>query len=220
MLRSRSVCAVLIALSFLFNKAQGVLWKDFWKKNQVIGYATVSEEQAKLINKDNKLYEGDELHVKRPPYALQTGSGFYILNGPGNWVRSSIDEEERRWYCAIEARKRKMKNIGKIKIPISLWSENEEEIVDYITLTRLVSEPKEALRFSWVKGFKGWQLQMLIPTDVVKKDDLELRARCFASEEELMKFSHVTLDWDAWKAKGYLGKPGPYRLGGSYYGYA
>ncbi|KAJ5046633.1 uncharacterized protein L3040_003871 [Drepanopeziza brunnea f. sp. 'multigermtubi'] len=163
MLRSRSVCAVLIALSFLFNKAQGVLWKDFWKKNQVIGYATVSEEQAKLINKDNKLYEGDELHVKRPPYALQTGSGFYILNGP---------------------------------------------------------EPKEALRFSWVKGFKGWQLQMLIPTDVVKKDDLELRARCFASEEELMKFSHVTLDWDAWKAKGYLGKPGPYRLGGSYYGYA
>ncbi|KAI9052331.1 hypothetical protein LZ554_003681 [Drepanopeziza brunnea f. sp. 'monogermtubi'] len=220
MLRSKSVCAVLLALSFLVNGAQGILWNNLWQRDQVIGYATVSEIQAKLINQDNKLHRGNKLYVEKPQYVPHTGSGFYILNEPGNWIRSSVGEDKGRWYCAIRARKIQMRDIAKIKIPVSLMSEDEEKIVDHIASTNLIRKPKEALRFSYIKGSKRWQLQMLIPTDVITKDDLKLWAQCFESEQELVDFSKVVPNWDAWKAKGYLGKPGPYNLGGTYYGYA
>jgi hypothetical protein len=117
-----------------------------------------------------------------------------------------------------------MKFIGKVYIPTStlkmtssgaverqyLWGQGEDVIVAYIKSEKLVSRPKKALRFSWVKQGTGtgWQPQMAIPKDVVEKDKLDIWAKCFESEAELREFSNGIINWVAWGIKGDRGRPG------------
>ncbi|KAI9048333.1 hypothetical protein LZ554_008126 [Drepanopeziza brunnea f. sp. 'monogermtubi'] len=204
--RSKSILAILLALSFFFNGAQA--W--FWRRNIVIGYAVVSKEDAEEINDDNEL-EVDPA----PPYTLQLGSGFYLVNKPDN-----LPTGEDYWYCVVKSRKRKFNKVAKVYIPQYdagqqiLWAGDEEDILNYIENTAKISKPKEALRFSWAK-FTDWQVQMAIPEDMVDDDDkLKLWAKCFDSQQKLKEVSKETIDWGTrWKIRGELGpKPGNSQL--------
>ncbi|KAJ5038646.1 uncharacterized protein L3040_006326 [Drepanopeziza brunnea f. sp. 'multigermtubi'] len=197
--RSRSVFAILLALSFFFNGAQAL----FWRKKIVIGYAVVIKEYADEINDDHKL------RVEEPTsYNPQLGNGFYMLNNPDG-LPTGVDY----WYCAVKARRWKMKKAGKAYIPQynaqrqTLWAGSEEGFVNYIGETAKLPEPKRALRFSWTK-VTDWVLQMVIPSAVVTDDrGFNFWAQCFESKEELKKFSKDIIDWGSlWKIKG---DPGP-----------
>ncbi|KAJ5033585.1 uncharacterized protein L3040_008697 [Drepanopeziza brunnea f. sp. 'multigermtubi'] len=210
MLRSTFTFATLLALSFLFNEAHG-----FWFGKMVIGYATVSKEEAEKINEHNKLYEHDKLHVTESASPTQLGPGVYMVNKPDIWKG-----EGGSWYCAIKASKWQMKKIRKAYIPrsllklesgvsrrIFLWNQDETVIVNYMSSELWMRKPQKALRFSWVRrGY--WEMQMLIPTDVVKKDKLDLWAKCFESEDELVRFSGDIINWaGTWGIKGDRGRP-------------
>ncbi|EKD19983.1 hypothetical protein MBM_01935 [Drepanopeziza brunnea f. sp. 'multigermtubi' MB_m1] len=193
MLRSKSIFPILLALSFLFRRAQGFLRIN----NELIGYAKVSPGLAQQINSDNKP------RVEESRTLQQVGPGFY-LRSISNWY-----EDDGNWFCAIEANKNKMKEIVKVWIPkefesmtwgsqikkYQLWGQDEEEgaILDYIHSSVMIDEPEKALRFSWIEGVA----QMTIPTDVVNNGDLELWAKCFGSIHELNKYSDRHVDWEA-----------------------
>ncbi|KAI9051830.1 hypothetical protein LZ554_004092 [Drepanopeziza brunnea f. sp. 'monogermtubi'] len=201
MLRSKSMFAILLALSSLLSRAQAFWWDVLLEQN-VIGYATVPTSQALRINEDNKLY------VPEFEYRPQLGPGIYLVNEPGSW-----QGDEGSWYCAIKARRWKMNRIKKVFIPKTylsltddgikenqLWGAEEGVILEYIKML-MISKPAKALRFSWVKGIR-WQLQMAIPKEVVEKDDLDLWAQCFESEEELFEFSSDIVNFEAWTIAG------------------
>ncbi|EKD21761.1 uncharacterized protein L3040_005747 [Drepanopeziza brunnea f. sp. 'multigermtubi'] len=197
MLGSTSFFAILLALSYFFNTAQGMWWKK--KTSKVMGYATVSEADARRINQDNKLFP------KEPTtgFDVQLGHGFYILQGPENWPNA----EEGNWYCAITAKTKEMRDLSKVYIPSTYWSEDEEFILSYVRA--LVNKPDEALRISWVRA--GAQLQMLIPSKVIAEDTaLKLRAKCFETENQLKEYSDKFIDWQkkrGWTIHGELGRP-------------
>ncbi|KAI9054561.1 hypothetical protein LZ554_001716 [Drepanopeziza brunnea f. sp. 'monogermtubi'] len=217
--RSKSIFAILTILSFFSNGAQAM----FWQKEIVIGYAGVTSEEARDINKMNKLYISQSLPTK------QLGEGIYMTNKPEGFSSRATR------FCAIKARKYKMNAADKVYIPESytpetpngglrpkqLWGESEEVIVEYIRslppLSRFrkalhipvapVDEPEKSLRFSWVEG-GGGQLQMAIPMKAVYDDDrLKLWAKCFESEAELKKFSAETIEWETWAIRGHIGHP-------------
>ncbi|KAI9054175.1 hypothetical protein LZ554_001346 [Drepanopeziza brunnea f. sp. 'monogermtubi'] len=206
MLRSKSIFAILLAFSLLFSRAQG----SWWRRNMVIGYTALSEEEAKRINEDNKLHVPDESSQAR------LGPGFYMVNEPGNWPR-----EAGNWYCAIKARKRRIKRASKVYIPRSyeklsregveqqaLWFQDETVIKEYIESDALVPDSEKALRFSWVRILRKRQLQMVIPTKAVEDDQLKLWAKCFESQEKLKEFSKDVINWEGWTIRGDRGKYG------------
>ncbi|KAI9051593.1 hypothetical protein LZ554_004637 [Drepanopeziza brunnea f. sp. 'monogermtubi'] len=190
--RSKSIPATLLALSFLFSRAQGFLRND----NEPIGYAKVSPSLAQQINSDNKL------HVEESNTPQQVGPGFY-MRSVSHWA-----EDDGSWYCIVEANKNKMKEIDKVWIPkeyqmmtptgqietYQLWGQDEEEgaILNYIQKSVMRDEPEKALRFSWYQGVS----QMTIPTEVVNNGDLELWAKCFGSKGELEEQSDDSIDWE------------------------
>ncbi|EKD12396.1 uncharacterized protein L3040_001004 [Drepanopeziza brunnea f. sp. 'multigermtubi'] len=139
MLRSKSTLAVLLALSFFFDRAQA-FW---WDKHVLIGFTVLSEDQAKLVNKDNKLSfvqedqaellnEGNEPDGEDSLDSPRLGLGLYLVNEPGGLPDEDDDDddddddderEEKKggnWYCAVAANERKMGDIGKVFIPKSL----------------------------------------------------------------------------------------------------
>ncbi|EKD17087.1 hypothetical protein MBM_04664 [Drepanopeziza brunnea f. sp. 'multigermtubi' MB_m1] len=210
MLRSKTIFAILLALSFLSNRAQGDMSLKIFERRRVIGYAIVSEDEAERIN-DNKLY------VEESASPTQLGNGFIIVSEISKEMRG-----EENWYCAVQANKNKLKNIDKAYIPKSykkrtwpeernLWGEGEKAIVRYLWSISFVRKPFAALRFSWVKGTTNQQMQMLIPTKVVNNGGLDLSVQCFESEDELKRFSDDVVDWgdsEVWDIKGNLGIPG------------
>ncbi|EKD17181.1 uncharacterized protein L3040_005399 [Drepanopeziza brunnea f. sp. 'multigermtubi'] len=206
---SKSIFTILLALIFLFNRAQAFLFSD---DREVIGYRTVGEEEAELINDGNKPYR-DEFYDAERAGINQLGNGFYMTAVPAGWAG---DPTEKNWYCVIEAEKENIEDVGKAWIPEfyqkmtwngqfeeeNLWVGDEEVIVDYIE--SLTPNPEKALRFSYI-SYVGWDLQMVIPTQVLNDDELELWAQCFESKEELLEYSDKTVDWESW---GILGDPG------------
>ncbi|KAJ5051676.1 uncharacterized protein L3040_001450 [Drepanopeziza brunnea f. sp. 'multigermtubi'] len=82
MLRLKSVGAILLALSFLFNRAQG---DPSESERIVIGYRTVDPVEAEEINEDNKptrdpWYDGARAHIN------QLGDGLYLTQKPASWA--------------------------------------------------------------------------------------------------------------------------------------
>ncbi|KAJ5051778.1 uncharacterized protein L3040_001549 [Drepanopeziza brunnea f. sp. 'multigermtubi'] len=186
--RSKSIFAILMILSFFFNEAQAM----FWRKEIVIGYTAVTSDQARDINKNNKLY------IQQIRSINPLGDGIYMRNKP-----EGLANREGTWFCAIKARKWKLKKADKVYIPkfyepetsddtlpqeqtsrggsgrIRLWGKDEKVLVEYIKSQQVLSrlkqtlrwpwgqadEPNKALRFSWVEGRKR-QLQMVIPMRV------------------------------------------------------
>ncbi|KAI9051668.1 hypothetical protein LZ554_004710 [Drepanopeziza brunnea f. sp. 'monogermtubi'] len=196
MLRSQSTFALLLALSLCFHGAHGY----WWDKDKVIGYAMVSRRQAYHINLNNYLLIEEST-------SGQVGPGFSILNTPG-WGNPI-----GKWFCAVEANKKALRQIRKVWIPESyekelsqfrlekeqLWGADESVILNYIESEALIPEPEKALRFSWVQALNR-QPQMTIPTDVADNADLDFWAKCFESEKELRKHSDKTIDWEKdWK---------------------
>ncbi|KAJ5032492.1 uncharacterized protein L3040_009095 [Drepanopeziza brunnea f. sp. 'multigermtubi'] len=186
---------------------------------QLIGYAIASEEQARLINDGHKPRLLPPVEGSEPAGAL--GAGFYMLNKPSGWRAT-----EESWYCAIRAKKSKIKKISKVWIPKAyekrteegildqeLWDQSEDVITEYIQAEASIDDPEaaeKALRFSWVMGASDWQLQMLIPTNVLNNYNLDLWARCFDSEDELKKRWNYVVPWDSssrWDIEGIRGNP-------------
>ncbi|EKD14417.1 uncharacterized protein L3040_008221 [Drepanopeziza brunnea f. sp. 'multigermtubi'] len=193
-----SIWSILLALSFLFNRACG--------EREVIAYRTVSEEEAAYINRHNKPYR-DKKHDRFSRWN-QLASGFYTTNEPAGWRGYTGDE-----YCVIKADSDKFESARKVWIPKTtgdeasptlLWSGNEERILDYIRSLG-VPEPENALRFSHISLHPG-KLQMVIPTDMINNDDLDLWAECWKSPKDLLNHASETVDWSRWAIAGH---PGP-----------
>ncbi|EKD15577.1 hypothetical protein MBM_06205 [Drepanopeziza brunnea f. sp. 'multigermtubi' MB_m1] len=179
----------------------------------------VTNEQARLINDGHKPRLLPPVEGSEPAGAL--GAGFYMLNKPSGWRAT-----EESWYCAIRAKKSKIKKISKVWIPKAyekrteegildqeLWDQSEDVITEYIQAEASIDDPEaaeKALRFSWVMGASDWQLQMLIPTNVLNNYNLDLWARCFDSEDELKKRWNYVVPWDSssrWDIEGIRGNP-------------
>ncbi|EKD21549.1 hypothetical protein MBM_00662 [Drepanopeziza brunnea f. sp. 'multigermtubi' MB_m1] len=202
----KSICAILLALSFLSKRAQAFPPVE---GREIIGYRTVSREEAEVINQDNiPSYEAAYQGYWLPPIL---GSGLYVAEaitfGP---VRPSD------WLCAIEADSGKIAAAQKIYIPDvqyykksyysaveekKLRTGDEEVILEYIALK--MENPKKALRFSWVHH-ETWRLQMVIPTDVLRDDDLYLTAICYETEKEVLDNSGASVSWSSWNIEGLL----------------
>ncbi|KAI9054959.1 hypothetical protein LZ554_002102 [Drepanopeziza brunnea f. sp. 'monogermtubi'] len=210
MLRSKSILAVVLALSFFFDEAQArmgdrLLW---WRKPSFIGYAKLPAAQARRINQNNRL----QYMKGAQPSLDKLGAGVYLVNDPEMFLGEKGD-----WYCGIKANKQKLKEIGKIWIPQAyqkstpaglkeqeLWAQEERDILNYIKSTskRLeLNNPEKALRFSL-----SYQMQMLIPKQVVINGDLDLWAKCFESQDDLEDLSDDVIDWKSWGIKGERGR--------------
>ncbi|KAJ5051481.1 uncharacterized protein L3040_001257 [Drepanopeziza brunnea f. sp. 'multigermtubi'] len=206
----RSICAILLALSFLFDGARGVT-----PGRIVIGYRTVAEGEAEDINEDNKPYREALIDEARQKLN-QLGNGLHIMREPVSWEGFPW---WRNWYCVIEADINKIAKAHKIYIPeyyqqtdwdgqrsdVVLWHGGEDVIVDYIT-QGVPKDPGKALRFSWISDF-DWELQMLIPTAVVNNDELDLWSECFETKDELKEYSSEVVDWESWGIAGDCGLP-------------
>ncbi|EKD20387.1 hypothetical protein MBM_01069 [Drepanopeziza brunnea f. sp. 'multigermtubi' MB_m1] len=189
---------LLLALGFLFSEAQG-----FLDGRKTIGYRSVSKEEAEIINADNKLHKDEDADSLK--YLNPLGFGSYLE--PDIWPGEPGD-----WYCAVEADSSKLDKIRKVWIP-EFWKRTdqfgnligEEELYGNEALTvgyigTVVPEPQKALRFSEV-GLNR-ELSMLIPTQVIDSDDLELWCKCYETKEELREASDGAIDWEAWGIEG------------------
>jgi hypothetical protein len=124
------------------------------------------------------------------------------------------------WFCVIKADKEKIKAATKVWIPkyspeptedgekpTTLWSkrkDNDEDISKYITSFG-ISDPEKALRFSYLSQDPE-KMQMVIPTDMLNKNDLDLWAHCWEKEYELEDEYSETVNWKGWE--GIVGNPG------------
>ncbi|KAI9054581.1 hypothetical protein LZ554_001734 [Drepanopeziza brunnea f. sp. 'monogermtubi'] len=211
MLLPQSICSVLLASSFLFSRAQG---QDD-DNRIIIGYRTVSEDEAEDINmmqrpmrdKAFDMANYDEGH--RP-----IGSGFYMVNVPAGWKAQDED-----WHCVIKANKAEFDEAIKVWIPeymhiivsdsvvtqLKLWTGNEENIDYYIASLGLFPMGRELL-FSRIKGVDT-MLQMLIPTDMVNNQDLDLWSQCWRTKDELKAYASETVKWENWYIAGEPGIP-------------
>ncbi|KAI9049845.1 hypothetical protein LZ554_005995 [Drepanopeziza brunnea f. sp. 'monogermtubi'] len=206
MLRPKSIFPILLALSFLFSKAQGTWHLGQLHRREAIGYVAVPEEVALRINKDNTIFTRES----------SLGPGFSLINEPGVG-------QDWSWYCVVEAKWRKMKNIDKIYIPQSidkwttrgsqrrnLWGGSEENILDYIRSKPLKSEPEKALRFSWFQNMGSeWRQQMVIPEYTILHGDLGLWAKCYEAQPKLMAYSDKYIDWETGEIEGERGPRPP-----------
>ncbi|KAI9048303.1 hypothetical protein LZ554_008098 [Drepanopeziza brunnea f. sp. 'monogermtubi'] len=204
MLLSKSTCVILLASSPLLNKAQG---------REVIGYRTVNKEEADLINLFGKPFRDKKFDGDKTSYIHQLGNGFYMSNKPASWVADPWD-----WYCAIRADADKIRKADKIFIPKYwnratsdgllrkyLWGGKEDFILEYIG--SMISDPEEAIRFGWIV-YHEWELQMVIPTDMLNEDEFDLWGECFETKDELMRHSSAIIEWATWNIIGNPGYPG------------
>jgi hypothetical protein len=88
---------------------------------------------------------------------------------------------------------------------VVLWHGDEKLIVHYIGAW-ISEDPEKALRFSWIYEH-GWDLQMLIPTNIINSNGLDLWSKCFETKEELKKHSSETIEWERWGIDGESGNP-------------
>ncbi|KAI9053120.1 hypothetical protein LZ554_003387 [Drepanopeziza brunnea f. sp. 'monogermtubi'] len=183
---SKSICAILLAFIFFFNQGDAT--------RIVIGYRTVSPVEAGLINSGNNPTR-DTSYDHGPDDPFQLGNGLYLTQIPGAWAAEDDD-----WYCVIKADEEMLDQINKAWIPRVHWFRGEEEVVHYIR--RLPArDPEKALRFSYIWASEDL-LQMLIPTNVVNNDELDLWGKCFETKAELEAYSSHNIDWEAWNLRG------------------
>ncbi|EKD16202.1 uncharacterized protein L3040_009559 [Drepanopeziza brunnea f. sp. 'multigermtubi'] len=219
---SKSLCAILLVFSFLFSRAQGGVIGQVVYDREVIGYRTVSPLEAAKINEKNKPTR-DLIFGQIRQFKNQLGTGFSLTQVPALWEG---DPRVKNWYCVVEADREKMEEAQKVYIPeyyentyqngrrqeIQLWFAGDRYIMEYIwQYIRHSQGGEKALRFSYIAS-KGYNMQMVIPTEVVNKDELELWSECFKTKEELLAYSDKTVNWDSWNIKGEIGLPSPEAL--------
>ncbi|KAI9055742.1 hypothetical protein LZ554_000683 [Drepanopeziza brunnea f. sp. 'monogermtubi'] len=207
MLLSQSICSILLALSFLSNRAYG---------REIIAYRTVSKAEADYINENQRPFRDKELDLRYEEHN-QLGQGFYTINEPGGWP--SIGHQ---WHCAIAADSEKMKAVSKVWIPeyywttrrvgrkskserVQLWtyeSKNEDTIIRYIRESLGVPRPEKALRFATIPSLsESIKLQMVIPTETINSNDLDFWAQCWETRAGLLESQPQpqTVDWMSWE---------------------
>ncbi|KAI9055864.1 hypothetical protein LZ554_000802 [Drepanopeziza brunnea f. sp. 'monogermtubi'] len=207
MLLSQSICSILLALSFLFNRAYG---ED--DSRVLIGYRYVSQKEAAYINEHKRPYREDRYDIIFERTNM-LGKGLYLTDRPDRYPGF-----ERAWRCAIKADRTKIQEVSKIWIPEYYWKRlgggevdrkklwhfnlrNENNIGKYIESMR-VPNPDGALRFAYIPYLNG-RLQMVIPSDLINKNELDFWAQCWQTEEEMEKeFSSEAVDWKKWKIAG------------------
>ncbi|KAJ5047496.1 uncharacterized protein L3040_003320 [Drepanopeziza brunnea f. sp. 'multigermtubi'] len=188
-LLSQSTCSILLASSFLFNKAYG---------RGLIAYRIVSEDVARDINQHEK--PRDQNFDQRS--SKQLGEGFYAANIIAHWRATPS-----AWYCAIEADIDRIRDLSKVWIPEGnietnqiLWYKNEETILGYIQ-SIAPENPEKALRFS---SSSEWpeQLQIVIPTVTLNDDNLDFWAKCWETKKELEDYTTEPVNWLDWDIIG------------------
>jgi hypothetical protein len=131
------------------------------------------------------------------------------VNEPASWTNLG-----HPWYCVIKADRKKFKGVSKVWIPKSyaedgkpeptpLWSfrtNNDATIKKYIE-SKGVQNPEKALRFAEIPSMPG-KLQMVIPTEMINGNDLDLWAQCWKTEAELKENSSEIVDWTKWTIAG------------------
>ncbi|KAJ5038938.1 uncharacterized protein L3040_006613 [Drepanopeziza brunnea f. sp. 'multigermtubi'] len=191
----KSFFAILLASSFLFNRAQAI--------RELLGYITVTPEEAMNIN------------------SFRTLSGFGLqkqgMIGEGIYFRLEIeawgwDEVGPRWYCVADAHRGKMDKVEKVYIPelwpkpiengvylmTALWNRGEDAIREFIlNLFDRRKNPDKVIRFSRIPNF-GWDMQMLIPTYYLQNEELGIKSTCFETREALKDYSNKPADWSRW----------------------
>ncbi|KAJ5038234.1 uncharacterized protein L3040_007101 [Drepanopeziza brunnea f. sp. 'multigermtubi'] len=205
MLLSQAICSILLALSFLFDKAYG---------RKIIAYRTVSPMEATKINLEKRPYRDVAVDIENARWNI-LGHGLYTVNEPAGWG-AWVDS----WHCAIEADMDKVNEASKIWIPTSytgitkdgkitgekkLWgfeTANEDKVLEYIKLMGVLN-PKKALRFAHIPHLPG-KIQMVIPTDTINNNDFDFKAECWETAAELQAAFPETVDWENW---GIIGSP-------------
>ncbi|KAI9048111.1 hypothetical protein LZ554_007907 [Drepanopeziza brunnea f. sp. 'monogermtubi'] len=219
-LSSQSTCSILLALSFLFNRAYG--------DRGIIGFRTVQSWEAQEINKLKRPLRDKRFDKDYGRYH-QLGNGFYTINQPAGW---KVPDWWTSWYCVIEADLEKFSAASKVWIPehytevkkhgkkkskpTKLWNwqaENEETILKYIE-SMSVPNPEKALRFAYVPIVPG-SLQMVIPTHMINSNDLDFTAQCWETKQELFAYSSDVVDWMQWEIAGDPNVPDPKPSGSS-----
>ncbi|EKD12939.1 hypothetical protein MBM_08893 [Drepanopeziza brunnea f. sp. 'multigermtubi' MB_m1] len=192
---SQSIGSILLASSFLLSGALGE-----GEEREIIGYRIAHEDEAAYINEHNRPYR-DEIYDDYTN-RNQLGHGIYMTNEPASWP--AYDDE---WNCVIKADSQKMKEVSKVWIPeyrreiknglavwpIRLWFAEEEDILEYIE-SLVPEKPEQALRFSYISGLPE-ELQMLIPTETINKNELDFWAQCWKTLDEQLEFSSKTIEW-------------------------
>ncbi|EKD12202.1 uncharacterized protein L3040_000330 [Drepanopeziza brunnea f. sp. 'multigermtubi'] len=218
MLLSQSTCAILLAWSFLSNRAHG---------REIIAYRTVSRAEAEYINENERPFRDRELDLRSEEHN-QLGQGFYTVNEPGGWPNVGP-----QWHCAIAADGEKVKAVRKVWIPeyywttrrvgrkskskstrerVQLWtyeSKNEAAILRYIESLG-VPHPERAWRLALVPSLSASvKLQMVIPTETINGNELDFWARCWETRAELLASQPQPqpVDWMSWE--GIAGDPEP-----------
>ncbi|KAK1707783.1 hypothetical protein BDP67DRAFT_568748 [Colletotrichum lupini] len=172
----------------------------------VIGYRTVSEEEATEINRKNAPFRDPDYDDSEG--WSQLGNGVYTTPTPAGWSSYGVSN----WYCAIKADEDKFTAATKAWIPYAdyydnrLWNQGESALTGYIS-DSLNEEPDKTLRLSYIGGH-GYNEQMLIPTEMVNSDALDFYAQCFGTKQELLDYSDEVVDYDSWSnLVGYKGNP-------------
>ncbi|EKD19452.1 hypothetical protein MBM_02689 [Drepanopeziza brunnea f. sp. 'multigermtubi' MB_m1] len=183
----------------------------------VIGFRVVPEQEAMRINQNNMI-QRDALIGPTERRLTQLGIGLRLTRVPGNWENLP---EINNWFCVVEANTdgiREARKIyipeyyhkvywGTMRVPIQLWFGDEEYIVDYIfEEDPTFPQPERVLRFAWIADF-GFDLQMLIPRDMVNDPELGLWSRCYDSLQALEAYAAETYDWEEWDIEGEIDYP-------------
>ncbi|KAI9055963.1 hypothetical protein LZ554_000897 [Drepanopeziza brunnea f. sp. 'monogermtubi'] len=207
---SNFVCAILLGLSSLFTEAQAE------GKRKVIGYTKVTEAEGVQINLlGNRLVK----YGSPDSETSQLGFGIYLRQEPDSWGWAS--EENNDWYCVVEADPDTFAKARKSYIPkdyqrvvsnlgvqrMKVWYEAEYIIVDYIVwASKRKPNPEEVIRFAYIPEF-GFDLQMLIPADVLKDNVLDLWTECYDTKEKVKEHTTEAVNWDEWVIQGTAGMP-------------
>ncbi|KAI9054086.1 hypothetical protein LZ554_001257 [Drepanopeziza brunnea f. sp. 'monogermtubi'] len=204
LLSQSTICSILLTWSLLFSRAQGTA-----PGKEIIGYRTVSEDEFYYLEENSRPFRNPEFDVAAR-ISNQLGQGYTLINVPAGW-RAKKGEA----YCAFEANSAKMNAATKVWIPESyeeigwdpevkerraLWAGTEEEISDY--LLSMVDNPQKALRFSYVQENPD-QLLMVIPTETINANELDILAYCWKTEYGLKKYMNAQpVKWANWDILG------------------
>ncbi|EKD21302.1 hypothetical protein MBM_00415 [Drepanopeziza brunnea f. sp. 'multigermtubi' MB_m1] len=192
----------VVALGFLVNRSQA--------EDVLIGYRTVSEAEALLINANNKPFRDKAFDDVQG--LNQIGNGIYLVNTNGGWKGR---KHQTKWYCYFLADQERLNKTEKVWVPKSykktgffrskttrIWFEGEAVVAKYVK--KIVKDANNAIRFSWLYE-PDLDMEMLIPTEMVNNDALGLYAQCSQNRLEL-SYTEV-VDWSSWAIAG---DSGPY----------
>ncbi|KAI9053577.1 hypothetical protein LZ554_002531 [Drepanopeziza brunnea f. sp. 'monogermtubi'] len=190
--QSTKFWSILLASSVFLSQALADSGRE------IIGFRNVPPSEAARINIGGKPVEAEQEDVGAE-FVSKLGKGYYLINEPAGFG-AALGE----WYCVVEADSEKMKDVSKVWIPkaeIELWSGDETAIKEYIETVGL--DARKALRFS-VADISGLEAaatiyQMVIPTEMVVEDELDLTAKCWQTEKEIKSYTSDGLDWKDWE---------------------